>query len=132
MTIECKDGVIPDPTLRAWSAWPLSTSVHLPMAAVRACFEGTMLDRAVAVARLTSAQRVRLFPEKRARHGRNLARVGRRLTSPMVRSELRHAPCGALFAAAMQSDEQTQIRAAMRWMLHLPRMRSTNTASSNA
>ena len=113
--IRCNDGVIEDGTLRRWAAGPLSTSVQLSVQAVRACFEGPTLDRAAAVARLTAVQRVRLFPGRRQRHGRNLARIGRRLTGETVRAELRHAPCGALFAAARHSDEHAQVRAAMRW-----------------
>lgn len=135
MTIECKDGVIHDQTIRAWGTGPLSTAVQLPVQAVRACFEGPMVERAAAVASLTAVQRVRLFPGRRQRHGRNLARIGRRLTGETVRAELRHAPCGALFAAAMHRDEQTQIREAIRWRLRrrpvpIPRRRVAHAGTA--
>ena len=45
------------------------------------------------------------------------AGIGRRLKSPTVRTELRHSPCGALFAAAMHKDEDAQIREAIRWRI---------------
>ncbi|MBK8254968.1 MAG: hypothetical protein IPK82_20210 [Polyangiaceae bacterium] len=117
MAIRCTDGTIDDNTLARWGARPPDTAVQLSVSDVRSCFEGFALDRAIAVTRLSAVQRVRLFAD-RPHVARWLTRIGRAITGPNARAQLRRAPTRALLFAAGAKSESSQIRRAIaRWIL---------------
>lgn len=104
MTIRCTDGDYPS---------EVATSVATTVEHVRACFEGSSLSRADAIARLSPVQVEKLFPASLV-HARNLRRIGKRIRADKVRSVLHDQPFNVLAAAAAHEDPEEQLQAAMR------------------
>lgn len=71
MPVKCLDG--------EYDRFHGTVTIAVPLAVVRACFEGPMLARCRAVSLLPTVHQVRLFPDRKRRHCANMLRIARRL-----------------------------------------------------
>ncbi len=88
--------------------------VNLTSVQVRKCFEGSNLERAHAVAALTTPARAKIFPPPFDGHGTTLLRIGRAITDPVVVGELADAPFWLLQHVALYRSPAQQLETVIR------------------
>ena len=131
MPILCVDGEISDLEMLSWNILPLRTSVALTCDEIRAAFVGKPLARGLALLRFNRAQLARLFPGRSQRKAAyHLTRFARRIQGERARATLANASWHQLRAAAVHTDEDAQIGAAVTWIMGIRGRRQLRSESS--